>query len=61
MSCWHDDHGLLMKHFETHNVGPATALMRKHLQDIEESLDLDRTQSSAFDLRAIYAPMLGET
>jgi len=61
MSCWHDDHGLLMKHFETHNVGPATALMRKHLQDIEESLDLDRAQSAAFDLRAIYAPMLGES
>jgi DNA-binding GntR family transcriptional regulator len=56
MSCWHDDHGLLVKHLEAHAAGPASALMRKHLIEIEKSLSLDRQPATPFDLRAIYSP-----
>jgi DNA-binding GntR family transcriptional regulator len=56
MSCWHDDHGLFIRHLEARNAAPAVALMRKHLQDIEESLALDKPSPAPFDLRAIYAP-----
>ena len=31
MSCWHDDHGLFVKHLEARASAPAVALMRKHL------------------------------
>jgi DNA-binding GntR family transcriptional regulator len=60
MSCWHDDHGLLIRHLEARATGPAIALMRKHLLEIEASLDLDKTPPAPFDLRAIYAPAAGE-
>ena len=54
MSCWHDDHGLLLKHLEARAAGPASTLMRKHLVEIEKSLALDRPARAPFDLRAIY-------
>ena len=60
MSCWHDDHGVFIKHLESRATGPAIALMRKHMHDIEASLDLDRTPAAPFDLRAIYAPAAGD-
>ncbi len=60
MSCWHDDHGLFIKHLEGRAVSPAVALMRKHLLHIEESLNLDKTPPAPFDLRAIYSPAAGE-
>ncbi len=56
MSCWHDDHGLLLKHLEARAAGPAATLMRKHLLEIEKSLSLDRKPPAAFDLRSIYLP-----
>ncbi|HUN96488.1 MAG TPA: FCD domain-containing protein, partial [Bradyrhizobium sp.] len=56
MSCWHDDHGQFIKHLETHAVTPAVTFMRKHLQHVEESLNLGKRKPSRFDLRAIYAP-----
>jgi DNA-binding GntR family transcriptional regulator len=56
MVCWHDDHGLLLKHLEARAVGPASTLMRKHLAEIEKSLALDRPAPAPFDLRAIYSP-----
>jgi DNA-binding GntR family transcriptional regulator len=56
MSCWHDDHGLLLKHLEARAGGPASTLMRKHLIEIEKSLALDRPAPEPFDLRAIYSP-----
>ena len=59
MSCWHDDHGLLIKHLEARATAPAVALMRKHLLHIEESLDLDKPPPAPFDLRAIYSPSNG--
>jgi DNA-binding GntR family transcriptional regulator len=59
MSCWHDDHGLFIKHLEARAVAPAAALMRKHLLHIEESLDLDKAPPAPFDLRAIYSPSNG--
>lgn len=60
MSCWHDDHGLFIKHLEARAVAPAVALMRKHLQEIEASLDLEKAPPAPFDLRAIYAPASGD-
>ena len=59
MSCWHDDHDLLIKHLEARAAAPAVALMRKHLLHIEESLDLDKPAPAPFDLRAIYSPSSG--
>jgi DNA-binding GntR family transcriptional regulator len=56
MSCWHDDHGLLLKHLEARAAVPASTLMRKHLIEIEKSLALDRPAPAPFDLRAIYSP-----
>jgi len=38
MSCWHDDHGLFVKHLENHAAA-------KTPSDIEKSLSLDRTAS----------------
>jgi DNA-binding GntR family transcriptional regulator len=56
MMCWHDDHAVFLKLLETNRVKPAVALMRKHLEHVEQSLDLERRPDTRFDLRAIYAP-----
>jgi len=39
MSCWHDDHGLFVKHLENHAAA-------KTPSDMEKSLSLDRTASN---------------
>lgn len=59
MSCWHDDHGLFIRHLEARAIAPAVALMRKHLTHIEESLNLEKTAPEPFDLRTIYSPSNG--
>jgi DNA-binding GntR family transcriptional regulator len=56
MSCWHDDHGAFIKLLETRRVAPAVNLMRKHLLDVEESLNFERHADGPLDLRKIYAP-----
>jgi DNA-binding GntR family transcriptional regulator len=56
MSCWHDDHGAFIKLLEAHRVVPAVSLMRKHLSDVEESLNFDRHARDPLDLRNVYAP-----
>jgi DNA-binding GntR family transcriptional regulator len=56
MSCWHDDHGAFIKLLEAHRVAPAVSLMRKHLSDVEESLNFDRHARDPLDLRSVYAP-----
>ncbi len=56
MSCWHDDHGAFIKLLEAHRVAPAVSLMRKHLSDVEESLNFDRHARDPLDLRNVYAP-----
>jgi DNA-binding GntR family transcriptional regulator len=56
MSCWHDDHGDLIKLLETHRVQPAVTLMRKHLLHVEQSLNFDSHAQSRLDLRKIFAP-----
>jgi DNA-binding GntR family transcriptional regulator len=55
MSCWHDDHGAFIKLLEAHRVAPAVSLMRKHLSDVEESLNFDRYARDPLDLRSVYA------
>ena len=54
MSCWHEDHRAMLKHLEQHRAAAAVALMRRHLANVEESLDLNRRRNERFDLRAIY-------
>jgi DNA-binding GntR family transcriptional regulator len=56
MSCWHDDHGEFIKLLETHRVGPAVSLMRRHLSHVEESLNFERHARDPLDLRNVYAP-----
>lgn len=60
MSCWHADHETLIKHLEQGRTSAAVSLMRTHLEQIERSLNLDRRQSAAFDLRAVFAPGTGD-
>lgn len=54
MGCWHDDHGKLIEHLRAHRTKKAVDLMRRHLDDLEESLNLDRKVSDKTDLRAIF-------
>jgi DNA-binding GntR family transcriptional regulator len=56
MSCWHDDHGDFIKLLQAHRVQPAVTLMRKHLFDVEKSLNFDSHARGPLDLRKIYAP-----
>ncbi|MDB5967329.1 MAG: hypothetical protein JWQ72_3829 [Polaromonas sp.] len=54
MVCWHDDHHKLIEHLRAHQPKKAVDLMRRHLDDLEESLDLDRKMGRKTDLRAIF-------
>ncbi len=54
MGCWHDDHHKLIEHLRAHQPKKAVDLMRRHLDGLEESLDLDRKISSKTNLRAIF-------
>jgi DNA-binding GntR family transcriptional regulator len=54
MVCWHDDHHKLIEHLRAHRTKRAIDLMRRHLDDLEESLDLDRKISKKTNLRAIF-------
>ena len=54
MVCWHDDHQKLIGHLRAQQPKRAVDLMRRHLDDLEESLDLGRKISSKTDLRAIF-------
>jgi DNA-binding GntR family transcriptional regulator len=56
MSCWHDDHGDFIRLLEAHRVQPAVTLMRKHLLNVEESLNFESHARGPLDLRKIYAP-----
>ena len=56
MVCWHEEHSRLIERIEGRSAGAAVALMRKHLQHVEQSLKLGRANDGKFDLRAIYAP-----
>jgi DNA-binding GntR family transcriptional regulator len=56
LSCWHDDHGDLVKLLRTHRAKPAVELMRKHLEHLEESLNLEGKPKSKTDLRTIFRP-----
>ena len=54
MGCWHDDHNKLIGHLRAHQTKRAADLMRRHLDDLEESLDLGRKISNKTNLRAIF-------
>jgi hypothetical protein len=51
-----DDHGAFIKLLEAHRVAPAVSLMRKHLSNVEESLNFNRHARDPLDLRSVYAP-----
>lgn len=53
MSCWHDDHRVLVKHLRERKVSAAARLMQKHLDELEESLDFRRKPEGKLKLRAI--------
>lgn len=54
MGCWHDDHHKLIEHLRAHQPKRAVDLMRRHIDDLEESLDLDREINGKANLRAIF-------
>jgi DNA-binding GntR family transcriptional regulator len=54
MGCWHNDHQKLIEYLRAHQSKRAIDLMRRHLDDLEESLDLDRKISNKTNLRAIF-------
>lgn len=53
MSCWHDDHRVLVRHLRDHKVAAAAKLMQKHIDELEESLDFKRQPNAKLKLRAI--------
>jgi DNA-binding GntR family transcriptional regulator len=59
MSCWHDDHGVLVKHLRGHKIAQAARLMQKHLDELEESLDFKRSPGAKLKLRAILGDAPG--
>jgi DNA-binding GntR family transcriptional regulator len=56
LSCWHDDHGALVRLLRAHRAKPAVELMRKHLDHLEESLNLEEKPRAKPDLRTIFRP-----
>jgi DNA-binding GntR family transcriptional regulator len=56
LSCWHDDHGALVRLLRAHRARPAVELMRKHLDHLEESLNLEGKPRAKPDLRTIFRP-----
>jgi DNA-binding GntR family transcriptional regulator len=60
LSCWHDDHGELVKLLRARKARQAMEIMRRHLDHLEEGLDLRRKPVARADLRAIFgAPAPG--
>lgn len=55
LGCWHDDHGKLIEHLRAHRTKRAIEFMRRHLDDLEESLDLTLKITDKTDLRAIFS------
>lgn len=54
LGCWHNDHQKIIEHLRDHQPKRAIDLMRRHLDDLEESLDLNRKISKKTNLRAIF-------
>ena len=54
LGCWHNDHQKIIEHLRDHQPKRAIDLMRRHLDDLEESLDLNRKVSKKTNLRAIF-------
>lgn len=61
LGCWHDDHHKLIEHLRAHRNKPAIELMKRHLDDLEESLDLSMKIGNKTDLRAIFAVATDKT
>ena len=56
LMCWHDDHGAIVKLIRAHRPKPAVALMQRHLDHLEESLNLNGNARAKADLRTIFRP-----
>lgn len=54
LGCWHNDHQKIIEHLRDHQPNLAIDLMRRHLDDLEESLDLNRKISKKTNLHAIF-------
>jgi DNA-binding GntR family transcriptional regulator len=54
LSDWHDHHDDLIKHCQTGNVAAAVALMREHIQELQNSIALDRRRPVSFDMLGVF-------
>jgi DNA-binding GntR family transcriptional regulator len=55
LSFWHDHHDELIRLCETKQVEPAIALMQHHIQELEDSLILEKRRPVAFDMTGVFA------
>jgi DNA-binding GntR family transcriptional regulator len=51
---WHDHHDDLIKYCKTGKVEPAVALMREHIQELQNSIALDRRRPVSFDMLGVF-------
>lgn len=54
MTCWRDDHAVLLEAIGTGRVDAAVELMREHLQKLFDELDLTRRAGLDFDPRGLF-------
>lgn len=54
-NCRDDDHELILSAFKARNGQVAAELMSRHLQEIEDALDLDRKRDGAVDLINLFS------
>lgn len=54
MTCWRDDHAVLLEAIGAGRVDAAVDLMRKHLQALFDELDLTRQAALDFDPRGVF-------
>ncbi|MGI4802909.1 MAG: GntR family transcriptional regulator [Janthinobacterium lividum] len=54
MTCWRDDHTLLLETIRAGQVNVAVELMRAHLQALFDELDLTRQAALDFDPRRVF-------
>ncbi|MDQ0473408.1 GntR family transcriptional regulator [Labrys wisconsinensis] len=57
LACWHEHHETLIRHCGEREVEAAVALMRHHIEELQDGLALDRRRPVAFDMLGVF----GET
>jgi DNA-binding GntR family transcriptional regulator len=54
---WHDHHGDLIRLCESGRVDAAVALKRDHIQELENSIALDRRRPVSFDMLGVFGTL----